>query len=940
MSRPTAENTTAHTGQLHSSTLTMGVNEHQELDWRYLSTTDAYSSEYSSQDEYDDEDDYLQDDVVIPPNPHPPPQGLRTRPLLVPSRSNSGAFPSGSSPSQALSSSHASNGAAEADDSTDTIKNMRARALDKINGRGASTSATTSRTATHEYAKSPPRGTSSSPGKTNSNGINSTKRSTTTGSSGTSYSTRPSISSTSHQEERPSGQSAKLKRRSFGLERSTLPRITTKFDQDGQQTHSPSVRKRNSGSFKSQQVLLTSEDEGPPGNGYQDRARFPTESGGLLLSELKALKARVQELEMERMNRSLSLSVPSPQLAPKSGRPTEDPTVSHSEKLQNILQKHRGSTGASPLRSPIAVARDGSIRASTLSRLQAPNTPKSSPSTQHVALLQEAFKTFEKSMSSTGPSSVQAMSNVVQNAINVNQTIRTLIKADVSLVDSSSMSSLQRASDDQIRSLTEALLGMATQAPFDRTMTPSEAMAGPRPYSPRLSMHTRFDQGQRLSLGMVGQELGAPEPYSLRPYSSAAESVGSTPNMISSGHPSRTNSIASTISNDNRRSALRHGYNSDYAENRHGHTGSLGRYPIESVSSRESSPPRDSYGAGQGRLPLPGHVQSPRFATSTPRSTQSPRFTSPGLDSVGDSDAVASALARRQASVRNILARYSQMSPTGPRRDDLEPVSQDQGQGHYLEHPSRHQLQPRQSNPRLSESLIISSGGSLGRSSMRPLSQQENHNMRSSMSIQGRLGQGRRSIRNTRPNVFSEDEGGWGTMSVGQLDPRSRPAYVHTQHQQEEDQGYPVGYLERSFQARKGFSDGEGPVTRQQMMQHQRHQQQDMAMTTPSMSSPTSSPSSSSRLEGQSLASSGYGGVDGRYHLSPRGPAHPSAFPRQQSLIGMSNLLEYGNHSGTIGRAMAKTVTSLGEHAFHQQHHAEGLSPQAQAQFGHIFDQD
>ncbi|KAG0075475.1 hypothetical protein BGZ93_009234 [Podila epicladia] len=940
MSRPTAESTTAHTGQLHSSTLTLGVNEHQELDWRYLSTTDAYSSEYSSQDEYDDEDDYLQDDIVIPLTPHPPPQGLRTRPLLVPSRSNSGAFPSGSSPSQALSSSHASNGAAEADDSTDTIKSMRARALDKINGRGASTS---TRIATNEYAKSPPRGTSSTgPGKTNSSSINSTKRPTTAGSSGTSYSTRPSISSASHQEERASGQSAKLKRRSFGLERSTLPRITTKFDQDGQQT-ATSVRKRNSGSFKSQQVLLTSEDEGPTengGNGYQDRARFPTESGGLLLSELKALKARVQELEMERMNRSLSLSVQSSQLTPKSDRPTEDPTASHSEKLQNILQKHRGSTGAAPLRSPIAVARDGSIRASTLSRLQPPNTPKSSPTTQHVALLQEAFKTFEKAISSTGPSSVQAMSNVVQNAINVNQTIRTLIKADVSLVDSSSMSSLQRASDDQIRSLTEALLGMATQAPFDRTMTPSEAKAGPRPYSPRLSMHTRFDQGQRLSLGMVGQELGAPEPYLSRPYSSAAESIGSTPNMISSGHPSRTNSIASTISNDNRKSALRHGYNSDYAENRHRHTGSLGRYPIESASSRESSPPRDSYGAGQGRLPLPGHVQSPRFATSTPRSTQSPRFASPGLDSVGDNDAVVSAQARRQASVRNILARYSQMSPTGPRRDDLEPESQDHGQGHYLEHSSRHQLQPRQSNPRLSESVIISSGGTLGRSSMRPLSQQENHNMRSSMSIQERLGQGRGSIRNTRPNVFSEDEGGWGTVSVGQLDHRSRPVYVHPQHQQEEDQGYPVGYLERSFQAHKGFSDGEVPVTRQQMMQRQRHQQQDMAMTTPSMSSPTSSPSSSSRLEGQSLASSGYGGVDGRYHLSPRGPAHPSAFPRQQSLIGMSNLLEYGNHTGTIGRAMAKTVASLGEHAFHQQHHAEGLSPHAQAQFGHIFAQN
>ncbi|KAG0016680.1 hypothetical protein BGZ81_011091 [Podila clonocystis] len=911
----------------------MGVNEHQELDWRYLSTTDAYSSEYSSQGEYDDEDEYLQDDVVIPPIPHPPPQGLRTRPLLVPSRSNSGAFPSGSSPSQALSSSHVSNGAAEADDSTDTIKSMRARALDKINGRGASTSTTTSRTTANELAKSPPRGTfSTGPGKTNSNSINSTKRSTTT-SSGTSCSTRPSILSTAHQEERASGQSAKLKRRSFGLERSTLPRITTKFDQDTQTI----VRKRNSGSFKSQQVLLTSEDESP-GNGYHG-ARFPTESGGLLLSELKALKARVQELETERMNRS-SFSVQSPQLTPQRG--PEEPKTLHSEKLQNILQKHRGSTGASPLRSPVTtVARDGSIRAGTLSRLQSPSTPKSSPTTQHVALLQEAFKAFEKTMSSTGPGSVQAMSNVVQNAINVNQTIRTLIKADISLVDSSSMTSLQRASDDQIRSLTEALLGMATQAPFDRTMTPSEAVAnGPRPYSPRLSMHTRFDQGQRLSLGMVGQELGAPEPYSSRPYSSAAESVSSTPNMISSGYPSRTNSIASTISNDNRRSTVRHGYSSDYAENRQNGHGTLGRYPIEPVSREPSPPPHDSHGPGQGRLPLPGHLQSPRFATSTPRSAQSPRFASPGLDNVGDSDSAASAQARRQASVRNILARYSQMSPTGPRRDDFESVSQEHGQDH-LEHPPRHPLQPRQSNPRLSESVIISPGGTLGRSSVRPLSQQDNR-MRSSMSIQGQLGQGRGSIRNTRPNVFSEDEGGWGTVSVGQLDPRSRPAYVHARHQQEDDQGYPVGYLERSFQAHahKGFSDGEAPMTRQQMMR-QRHQQQDMAMTTPSMSSPTSSPSSSSRLEGQSLASSGYGGADGRYHLSPRGPAHPSTFPRQQSLIGMSNLLEYGSHSGTIGRAMAKTVASLGEHAFHQQHHAlDGLSPQAQAQFGHILAQD
>ncbi|KAF9210368.1 hypothetical protein BGZ59_009525 [Podila verticillata] len=887
-------------------------------------------------DEYDDDDDEYPNDVVIPSS-HPP---GHTRPLLVPSRSNSGAFPS-SSPSQALSSSHASNG--EADDSTDTIKSMRARALNKINGRGASATASTStRTSTNDYAMSPPRGASNQ-GKPNSNGINNTKRPTP--SSGTSYSIhRPStLSSTTTQanlEERVSGGN-KLKRRSFGLERSNLPRITTKFDTQQPTNPPPSlVRKRNSGSFKSQQVLLTSEDEDPPGTVFQDRARYATESGGILLSELKALKARVQELEMERMNRSLSgLSVQSPQLlTPQSDRPYEEPTpLSHSEKLQNILQKHRSTGVSSPLRSPAlsALPKEGPFRASTLSRVPSSTSKLFSP-TQHVTLLQEAFKTYEKAMSpSTGPSSpVQAMSNVVQNAINVNQTIRTLIKADVSLVDSSSMSSLQRASDDQIRSLTEALLSLATQGPFDRTMTPSEA-TGSRPYSPRLSMHTRFDQGQRLSLGMVGQELGAPELYSSRPYSSAAES-NSTPNLISSGYPSRTNSIASTISNDNRRST-RQGYNSDYE--RHGYTGVVGRYPAIGSVSREPSPPLDAHGSGQGRLSLPVHSNH-QFATSTPRSTQSPRFASPG--DVGDSDSIASAqVARRQASVRNILARYSQMSPTGlPRRDELEFAANDGHGGHQLEFPSPRHL-PQPSNSRLSESVNISSGGTLGRSSMRPLSQQDNHNMRSSMpNIRGQLSQGRGSIRN-RP-VFSEDEGGWGTVSVGQLDSRSRPGYVTHSHQQEDDQGYPVGYLERSFQGHKGFSDGEGPM--RQMIQRQRHQQQDMAMTTPSMSSPTSSPSTSSRLEGPSVTlSHGYGGVDGRYHLSPRGPAHPSALPRQQSLIGMSNsLLEYGtNHSGTIGRAMAKSGASLGEHAFHQQQHAlDGLSPQAQAQFGHILAHD
>ncbi|KAG0043723.1 hypothetical protein BGZ89_006344, partial [Linnemannia elongata] len=911
-----------------------------------------------------------------------------------------------------------------------------------------------------------------------------------------------------------------------------------------------------------QHALFTSEDDSevPGQTVYQDRTRYASE-GGMLVSEIKALKARVQELEMERMNRSLSgLSVQSPQvMTPKSmdhsttatslslandshqQQQQQSLTMSHSEKLQHIIQKHRGSSSsfdvANPLRSPlittmsdvessrdvsaIRTAAGGgggrlepslSITSPARSPLLLSSTPRQ-PTTQHVDLLHVALKNYEKwtgavsgVTTDTGSNpSFQAISRVATNAISMNQTIRAWVKADVSLVESSSMNALQRASDEQIRSLTEFLLA-STRTPHltvaDRSSnnnnptSDTESVNGSgsvisRPYSPRQStvLHHRFGQGQRLSLGMVASELGAGgldqnPPYPTRPLSTTVSETYEMLNargaagpgfvmvgngMTSSGYLIRTSSIASSnISETRARSTgpnarnTQGGYASDYSYDRQPTSAyqglGLSRNQVHqqqqqqqqqqqgggAFSSRENSPPQD-----EPRGPVPRRQASglltmnPQPTDMTPtRNLQSPQH--PPLAAGGGERAGSNTpldqqqqLTRRQASVRNIMARYSQgaKSPNvsgfehqgGDLQDSVIDQSQENGTGRPLSmshqyddgprspvfHPrqvvrqdqqqQQQQYRYRQQVQRQDDGMSASDGafGSshvqreaqsqsqaqarMGGSIRRPLSQQDFHrNVAESRLSEhaeprdGSLGvrAGQRYVQE-RAGAFSEDENGnasdWGSggsqrssRGVVVVNPQrasmdsysTRLKQFRGRHEQQlpfhqEGLSFEEPYQDNGQQQqyREAFSEGvvnveggdalsTGPVPRfaqrqnryqtqtqsqylDKPTQHRQQQHQDMMMSTPSLPSPNSSPSSSARLDapslmmslsnhGQggglvgaagasssSLSSLGGNGVDGRYHLSPRGPVGAATFPRQ-SVAGL-NGDDHHQHSGLGG---------------------------------------
>ncbi|KAF9329765.1 hypothetical protein BGZ91_000406, partial [Linnemannia elongata] len=117
----------------------LAVNDNAELDWKYLSTTETYTSEYSSvaSDEFE-EDGTAQSSAHVSDSSASSrvatvQRSLGARPFLVPASTTSSTSATAGTLSSSLT-------AKEADDSTDTIKGMRARALDKVNGRKASSS--------------------------------------------------------------------------------------------------------------------------------------------------------------------------------------------------------------------------------------------------------------------------------------------------------------------------------------------------------------------------------------------------------------------------------------------------------------------------------------------------------------------------------------------------------------------------------------------------------------------------------------------------------------------------------------------------------------------------------------------------------------------------------------------------------------------------------
>ncbi|KAF9933152.1 hypothetical protein BGZ67_004390 [Mortierella alpina] len=1037
----------------------LGVDQEDELHWRYLSTTDAYTSEYSSAaSDGDLGPEEPQAAITIDAATGPQDiyirqqRGLVSRPLLVPSQSSSAVQQAASATSPVVSG-LLSSSQGEADDSTDTIKSMRARALDRINGRKGSAPNMSNSYNANSISPNSKRGTvtTTTPahhGLANSPGWNTTGQDTTPGQGHGLVS------------------GSKIKRRSFGLtsDRASAPRTSARISYPEPHHTIPSTvptqaRKRTSGSFKSQQVLSTSEDEPETAHSHaNDRTRYVHDESSIMLSELKALKTRVQELEMERMNRSLSgLSVQSSFIASNNtpGRPELEGSLlpSYAEKLHQITHRHRGSAAsvessstlgsptysqsrASVTRAKSTAALRGSVSSAgtngrvessvgTASLSRSVSTPVAQQSSiQHVALLQEALKTFEKSMAVGGTSkssSVQAMNKVVLNTISINQTLRTLIKADVTLVDSPSMNALQRSSNEQIRSLTESLLALATMH--------MSAQSDTTHYSPINSSGTLKYSGQLSSLGMVANEMrdqaGLDAHYPSRPLSSLSspllESGSATPNaMSSSGYLTRTDSIASSTAT---RVAGRHaGYASDFSHDRHisyGGTGAKGYPRSATASSRESSPPQEV--AQELFLRRQRHVPALRSTESlvdSPRSLHSPQLQelhSPAAGVEAGPEDASAHLARRQASVRNIMARYSHLksnTPTQERSDQEQDSTAGrlERHGHGQEY-SRNGLSNhanvtssssfniRQPRPELQQreqqqhaqrelnrpvqrlledpmaaSVDFSSAGPPSRissSHQRPLSQQEQRSysdLRQAGASQIRHGGVvQRSGRYAHDKVFSEDEStsssGWRTMSLmDSFPPKSAPmttfaerlqgfrgrhqeqrqslqqqlqqpfgldeqlsqGYVHDQQREHQHQHqHQHQHRERHAYAEATDSDmgDDAPVphfaqrraqppntpTRQQQQQQQQQPQpaidqsyqkyavqrpssqrhQDMQMTTPSMPSPNSSPSSSSRLDAPSLVSSighptgqvsGPGfGVEGRFHVSPRGVSSGAA---------------------------------------------------------------
>ncbi|CAO3569331.1 unnamed protein product [Mortierella alpina] len=917
----------------------LGIDQDDELHWRYLSTTDAYTSEYSSAASDGDLGlEVPQAAITIDAAAGPQAmylqkqRGIVTRPLLVPSQSSSAVQQAASATSPVVSG-LLSSSQGEADDSTDTIKSMRARALDRINGRKGSNSNTNSSYNANTSSSSPKRGTVTATPATHQGLAHSPGRSTV------------------GQDINP-GQghglvsSSKLKRRSFGhtTDRASAPRVNTRISYPEAHHTIPSTapihaRKRTSGSFKSQQILSTSEDESETAySNTNDRARYVNDDTSVMLSELKALKTRVQELEMERMNRSLSgLSAQSSFIASNDnpGRPVlEGPSPpNYAEKQHQITHRHRGSAAsaesASTLGSPphsqsqasitraksIAALRgsvsstgiNGRVESSagTASLSRSVSTPAvQQPSTQHVALLQEAFKTFEKAMAVGGTRrgpSVQAMSKVVLNTISINQTLRTLIKADVTLVDSPSMSTLQRSSNEQIRSLTESLLALATT----QTSAPSELAD----YSPIHSSGSfKTYSGQLSSLGMVANEMrgraGLETHHPTRPLSSLASSLASsqiesgsaTPNaMSSSGYLTRTDSIASSTAP--RVAGRRTGYASDFSQDRHisyGGIGGTGYAHSATASSRESSPPQEP--AQELFLRRQMHVPGLRSTDSlieSPRSLQSPQLqeqrsvtAAVGVEA-GPGD-VSAHRARRQASVRNIMARYSHLKSNTPTQERFDQEQEstagrlerhglgqeyarnrlsnhadvsDSSSFHIRQQPQpelQHLQQPQQAQrewhrpvQRLLEdpmvaSVDFSSAGQptrLSSSHRRPLSQQEQRSYsdlrQAGASLIRQGGVVQRSGRYAHDKVFSEDEsssgGGWGTMGVMEsLPPKSAPMSTFAERLQgfrgrhQEQRQSLQQQLQRPFGLDERLSQGYVHDQLQELQEQDQEQEQDL----------------------------------------------------------------------------------------------------------------
>ena len=570
---------------------------------------------------------------------------------------------------------------------------------------------------------------------------------------------------------------------------------------------------------QSQRELLTSESEyesSTQSHPFQDRARHSVTDDSVL-SELEAVKARV--LEMERENRSHLDLHQSPQVITPQSLDNAIMEDHSSEKLHRSSHRHLSATIAGDnsgdlWRSTHSLAsstqrekpngtlrRAASVTGSALTgRAVDPPTrtpPKASsqPSTlQHLVSLQEAFATFEKAMMTTGrsgaTSAVQDMSKVVSSAISMNQTIRSWIKSDVSPVDGGSMISFQRSCDEQVRRLTWSLLNMASmQSEVDRSPAQHESvsgsMANERSYLSTQSTGSQrvAQRQQRPSLAMLGTDFGgrngSDQGVSYLARSSNYEPGGSvTPNgMSSSGHWVKSASMNASTIDSRARPTPKQGYGSEYGHDRRYST-VPGPRPSHagSVSSRNPSPP-DAYGSVIQSAPLPEFSRA--LSPSHNRSLQSPV----GMTS--------SQLARRQANVRDIVARYSRNGLRSPTFDDQE---QDMTRNSQMGFPHENDIQQQYLLDRqyqrsqyapmdaMAASVEFSSLGHPrpASASRRPLSQQDLHHHPGAglpdtpLVRRGSIIQ--RSGRYANDNVFSEDEsiGGLEAWKIDRVPGRSK----------------------------------------------------------------------------------------------------------------------------------------------------------------------
>ncbi|KAG0237752.1 hypothetical protein BGW42_000158 [Actinomortierella wolfii] len=975
------------------------------LDWRYFSAENYATSSAASASEADHEADietegldFEYDDETQPSESNEPYAQPQSRQAKLPrtrgapsindnnNSNNSNGQESRRSRSTVAASPKASSGlfaytsAKEADESTDTIKNLRARALDRMNQRGSTAidgenGVGLNRNPSSSLNGSPRISKTSDDASRGLRRISDNERSSLT---------RQSSFRTSQQSQQQSQGGPRLLR--YNSHHQTLSQ-----DQDN------NIQQRSSGSlarYSQNQGLGITSEEDSQSESTLTRANAGSlvmeKSRRVMMDELKSLKARVEELEMERMSRSLSLSSVQQPMSPsrpqasdlRAAQSAQDRALREREQYNH--EKHqslpmRGDQGA-PSAPAASLSRQSSLRKDHMVRpASRPSSMAGSTafaSTQHVELLKDAFDFFEKTVnhsvelipSDHAVPSVQGMARIVSHALSMNETIRTWVKADVSLVESSSMHTLLRASDDQIRSLTESLLSTANliaeleqrsaalAPPATTPVTIREPYVTPSSPLPRSSSGSVISRSPRGSITTSSvyrsaSLAGGHSSTSLGGYTSAGEDRaqgGRLRSVRQTWHPSGYESAGSISSFGQAASAvasignvqhirtnsaarisalqepLRHGYTSDFSHERNGSymsSGSSAMARSETLPMRreaqvvvagydqhqnhhtafrpqeeeleiieqgpETYPQQQTTRTGsqrRGQERLSQIAQEKRYSGIEQRLSrvQSPTFADPNIPMTAEQleqqqQASLDPVARRQANVRQLMAKYSAKSPTSIFFNPTANGSMaDEGQQTTQMHDVTAERNMREI-PGVSVNSI-----------------QERRNQREEQE----------TVRNRIPDLHLAKP----TLA-------ERRAQMQQQRQQQQEQQQQAQYQHHQHKAsmdmaRPRLGGGRYASMTQSMMEMQNA---DMQMITPAISSASSSPSSS-RADGQSVGShrvltpdngSGNGGPVTITHTAAGGVSQQILSPRGKSAHHKQN---QGQHMYKMDHSKAEMV--------------------------------